>query len=60
MALPTPTNLKTMDYAYQAQPFVQVPSKSAVITNTMDYAYLAQPFVTNDFYYKFSQAIIIG
>jgi hypothetical protein len=60
MALLTPTNLETMDYAYQAQPFVDVPSKSAINLETMDYAYQAQPFVSNDYYYKFSQVIIVG
>jgi len=47
MALPTPDNLKTMDYAYQGQPFVDVPAKDAVDLKTMDYAYRAQPFVRN-------------
>jgi len=47
MALPTPDNLKTMDYAYQGQPFVDVPAKDAVDLKTMDYAYQAQPFVRN-------------
>ena len=47
MALPTPDNLKTMDYAHQGQPFVDVPAKDAVDIKTMDYAYKAQPFVRN-------------
>jgi hypothetical protein len=47
MALPTPTQLKTMDYAYQAQPFVYVGAKSTIDLKTMDYAYQAQPFVAN-------------
>ena len=37
--------LKAMDYAHQAQPFVNVPAKSTVSLPTMDYAYQAQPFV---------------
>jgi len=45
--LPTPDNLKTMDYAFQAQPFVDVPSKDAVDVKTMDYVWQAQPFVRN-------------
>jgi len=36
-----------MDYVFQAQPFVDVPSKDAVDIKTMDYAYQAQPFVRN-------------
>jgi hypothetical protein len=47
MALPTPDNLKTMDYGYQGQPFVDVPAKSTINLDTMDIAYLAQPFVRN-------------
>ena len=47
MALPTPDNLKTMDYAHQGQPFVDVPSKDSVDIKTMDWAYQAQPFVRN-------------
>ena len=47
MSLPTPDNLKTMDYAFQGQPFVDVPAKDAVDIKTMDYSYQAQPFVRN-------------
>jgi len=47
MSLPTPDNLKTMDWAFQGQPFVDVPSKSTVDIKTMDWAYLATPFVSN-------------
>jgi len=47
MALLTPTQLATMDYAFQGQPFVDVPAKDAVDIKTMDYAYQAQPFVRN-------------
>jgi len=36
-----------MDYAFQGQPFVDVPAKDAVDIKTMDYAYQAQPFVRN-------------
>ena len=44
--LPTDTDLKTMDYAYQGQPFVDV-ALSGIDTTTMDYAFQGQPFVTN-------------
>jgi hypothetical protein len=43
----SPTELQKMDYAFLAQPFVDVPSKSSVNIETMDYVYLAQPFVRN-------------
>jgi len=46
MALPTPDNLKTMDYVFRGQPFVDVPAKDSIDLETMDYAYRAQPFVT--------------
>ena len=46
MALPTPNNLKTMDYAFKGQPFVDIPAKSSINLGTMDYVYQAQPFVT--------------
>ena len=47
MALPSKTDLITMNFAFKAQPFVSVPSKTGVDTMTMDYAYQAQPFVSN-------------
>ncbi len=46
-SIPTKTELETMDYSYQGQPFVNVPAKENIDTTTMDYSYLAQPFVTN-------------
>ena len=45
MTLPAKVDLETMDYAYQAQPFVEVPAKGGIDLETMDYAYQAQPFV---------------
>ncbi len=48
MALPTPDNLKTMDYCFQGQPFVDVPAKDSIELDTMDYVFLAQPFVRNE------------
>ncbi len=47
MSLPNSDDLKGMDFAFLAQPFVDVPAKPSIDTATMDYAYLAQPFVTN-------------
>ncbi|MBU0964730.1 hypothetical protein KKC06_06850 [Patescibacteria group bacterium] len=47
MALPTPINLQTLNYAYQGQPFCRVPAKTTIDLETMDYSYEAQPFVSN-------------
>lgn len=44
MALPSNTDLATLDIAYLGQPFVQVEAKS-LDTETLDIAYLGQPFV---------------
>jgi len=44
-ALPTKADLVTMDYSFQGQPFVELPSKDSVTLITMDYAFQAQPFV---------------
>jgi hypothetical protein len=43
-ALPNKTQLLTMDYAYNAQPFIVVVSKDQNTYN-LDIAYNAQPFV---------------
>ena len=42
MALPGPDELKTLDIAFQAEPFVQVGSKVAVESD--DTAFQAEPF----------------
>jgi hypothetical protein len=47
MSLPTPVNLKTMDYSFQGQPFVDVPAKDGLNLKTMDYSFQGQPFVSN-------------
>lgn len=44
MALPSNTDLASLDYAYLGAPFVQVESKSLSTTN-LDVAYLGAPFV---------------
>jgi len=49
MALPTQTDIATMDYSAAGQPFVKVPAKSTVDTTTMDYSFGGQPFVVNPF-----------
>ena len=49
MALPNSTDLQTMDYSFNGQPFVNVPAKSGIDTTTMDYSFQAQPFVTNPY-----------
>lgn len=54
MSLPQPTDLQTMDYVFQGQPFVSVPARTTNTLATMDYVFQGQPFVTNDFtiFYK--------
>lgn len=47
MALPTKTELQTMDYAFLGKPFVYVPAKTGMNLPSMDYAFLGQPFVVN-------------
>jgi hypothetical protein len=44
MALPTKSNLETLDVAYLGQPFVQIEAK-ALGSESLDIAYLGQPFV---------------
>lgn len=44
MALPSSTDLQTLDIAYLGQPFCQVEAKS-LDSESLDIAYLAQPFV---------------
>jgi hypothetical protein len=44
MALPSNTDLATLDIAYLGQPFVQVEAK-ALTSTSLDIAYLGQPFV---------------
>jgi len=44
--LPTANDLKTMDYSFQGQPFVDIPAKESINLETMDYAFQGQPFVT--------------
>ena len=44
MALPSETDLASLNYAYLGQPFVQVEAKS-LDTETLDIAYLGAPFV---------------
>jgi len=40
------SDLVTMDYAFEGQPFVDVTGKSSIDLTTMDYAFQGQPFVT--------------
>ena len=44
MALPSNSDLATLDIAYLGQPFVQVEAK-ALTSTSLDIAYLGQPFV---------------
>ena len=47
MALPTSADLLNMQYAFQAQPFLDQAAKSSIILLDMEYAFQAQPFVRN-------------
>ncbi len=47
MALVTPTTLKSMDYSFNGEPFVDVPAKDSIDLTLMDYAFNGQPFVRN-------------
>ena len=44
MAIPTKTNLQTMDYSFFGEPYVQVASKSGVELDGLDYSYFGVPF----------------
>ena len=44
MSLPSRDNILTMDYSFQAQPYVQVPAKSSITLGGIDYSFQAQPF----------------
>jgi len=44
-ALPLRADITTMDYAFQGQPFIELPSKDSIDLTTMDYAFQGQPFV---------------
>jgi hypothetical protein len=57
-SLPTPTNLKTMNYAYQGQPFVNIPAKDSINLKTMNIAYQGQPFVRNQNYAPATKTVL--
>jgi len=44
MSLPSRDNILTMDYSFQAQPYVQVASKNSIDLDGLDYIFQAQPF----------------
>ena len=44
MALPTKTDLQTMDYSYGGVPFVSVATKAGIDLDTLDYSYAGVPF----------------
>jgi len=46
--LPSPDDLSGLDYAYCAEPFVNVPAKAGVDLSGMDYAFCAEPFIGNE------------
>lgn len=45
MAIPSKTDLVTLDYSYQGMPFCRVAAQAAFDTQNLDTSYLAQPFV---------------
>ena len=49
MSLPSKTLLVGMDYAFEAQPFVDCAGSSALNLSSMDWTWQAQPFVRNAF-----------
>ncbi len=49
MALPKRENIITMDYAFNGQPFVNIPAKTSMGLESIDYAFNAQPFWATDF-----------
>lgn len=47
MSLPISSDLINLSYAFQGQPFVDIPAKSTIILTDLSYAYQAQPFMRN-------------
>jgi hypothetical protein len=47
MALPVKSQILGLEWAFQGQPFCDVPGKSTIDTWSMDYSYNGAPFVTN-------------
>lgn len=47
MALPPSTQLLTMNWSFQAKPFVCISTKAEINLLTMDYSFQATPFVSN-------------
>lgn len=46
MSLPAAVELAAkMNYAFQAQPFINIPAKVSIVLTNMEYAWEAQPFV---------------
>lgn len=46
MALPTPSDLGTLDIVYLGVPFASLPGNSSVDTGTLEYVYLGTPMQT--------------
>jgi hypothetical protein len=44
MALPTITELLTLDVTYKGSPFCEIAAKSGIDTSTLDITYLGMPF----------------
>lgn len=48
MPLPTPLELAGLDYAFQGQPFAEVPATATITLRTLDYAFQGEPFARNE------------
>lgn len=48
MALPTKSDIITMDFSYNGLPFVDVPGNTTVDLMTMDWSWHGMPFVSNN------------
>jgi hypothetical protein len=58
--LPKKSAISTMDWAYNGESFVQVPSMDSVDMNGLDYAFLSQPFFGNRESNKINKAKVCG
>ncbi len=44
MALPTKTDLQTLDYSFFGEPYIQVASKSGIELDGLDYSFFGEPY----------------
>ena len=48
MALPTKSDLVSLGYSFNGEPFVDVPANSTITLAEMTYSYNGEPFVRNE------------